>query len=479
MTNETQVAARGSKAAALLESMRAVQQALARPSGLSTEQLKARLQEWQQWVAEMANGLARGPMLGAELATLYEIVRVMNSSLDLTETLGLVMDSLIHLTGAERGCLMLLDEGGNLEIRAAQNFDQEYIDAFELNLSHTVVQEVVDSRRPVLTTNAQRDPRFAAQDSVIGYQLRSIVCVPLCVQQRVIGALYLDNRMRDGVFSQTDLPILAGFARQAAVAIKNARLYTTTERALAARMEELKSLREKLDVANRAQSDFISFVAHELRAPMTSIRGYADMLGQGVLGPLTPQQEQFVETIRRNAKRMQAMVSDLQDVSRIEAGRLRLEAQPMALVDAVESGLQEAREQVEGQSHQLTLEVPEDLPLVQADPERLVQVLAYLLRNACQYTPDGGQVHVRAWLDGGRVRCAVSDTGIGISPEDQAQLFTKFFRSEDPVVREVPGTGLGLCIAKGLVELQGGELEVESQPGEGTTVTFTVPVASG
>jgi len=155
---------------------------------------------------------------------------------------------------------------------------------------------------------------------------------------------------------------------------------------------------------------------------------------------------------------------------------LLLEMKPTALASALESALQAIQGQVEARSQHLTLEVAEDLPLVHADPARLTQILINLLSNAYKYTPEGGGIHLRVWLQDGYVHCAVSDTGIGISPEDQARLFTKFFRSEDPAVRDMPGTGLGLCIVKSLVELQGGEIEVQSQPGQGTTFTFTVPV---
>ncbi len=223
---------------ALLGSMQAVERALTRPSAPSPDQLVARIQEWQQGVTE----IVRQQELGVELATLYEIVGLVSSSLDLAETLDLVMDALIHLTGAERGCLMLLNDEGNPQVRAAQSFDQERLDAYELELSRTVVRETVDTGQPVLTTNAQRDPRFSDQESVIGYHLRSIVCVPLCAREEVIGALYLDNRIRDGVFSEIDLRTLTAFASQATVAIQNARLYTTTDQTLTTRMEELTRL---------------------------------------------------------------------------------------------------------------------------------------------------------------------------------------------------------------------------------------------
>ena len=593
----------GSVATALLASIRAVQGALLRPPGIPPQQLAARLQEWQQLVLELAGGSAAG----AEVAILYEIIGVLNSSLDLNETLGLVMDSLIHLTGAERGCLMLLDEGGNLEIRAVQNFDQESVDSTDLELSNTVVRDAVEGGKPVLTTNAQLDPRFSTQESVVGYNLRSIVCVPLPVRDGVIGALYLDNRIRENVFSDADLPLLTAFASQAAIAIENARLYTMTDQALAARVEELTALQridqelnatldfdrvldltlswalqatraekgtlcilnddgsvravtrlgddelaepetdvlqqamtdqepfliedgrmlvpiryedrtvglldlrrndnvpfqadhvqfagqlaghaamaienarlyEQVQQANQAKTEFVSLVAHELRTPMTSIRGYAEMLLKGMFGKLPAQQEQFIQTICRNVKRMQVQVSDLQDVSRIESGHLLLEIKPTTLADVLEEALQSTQGQVEARSQQLTVEVPGDLPSISADPARLTQVLINLLSNAYKYTPEGGNIHVRAWLENGYVSCAVSDTGIGMSPDDLEKLFTKFFRSEDPAVREMSGTGLGLCITKSLVELQGGEMEVESQVGEGTTFTFTIPVAEG
>jgi signal transduction histidine kinase len=601
--NETGV--RGVKSAAgaaLLESMQAAQQALMRPSGPSPDQMIARLQEWQQLVMELSRGAARG----TELATLYEIIGVLNSSLDLKETLSLVMDSLVHLTEAERGCLMLLDEEGNLEIQAAQHFDQESVDASDLELSQTVVRDTVEGGEPVLTTNAQLDPRFSTQESVIGYMLRSIVCVPLHMRGRVIGALYLDNRARDGVFSQVDLPILMAFASQAAIAIENARLYTITNEELAARVEELTTMQQidrelnasldfervldltlswamrstgaekgtlsildgegtvctvscagdggatepESDVlqlamtsrdpvmtngrrmlipirykertvgllclrsnrelpahpdsvqfagrladhaavaienarlygqvreANQAKSEFISCVSHELRTPMTSIRGYAEMLEKGMVGSLSSQQTEFIRTIRRNAERMQVLVSDLQDVSRIETGQMRLEMGSVAVTDALDSALQATQAQIQARSQHLTVDVPDELPPVYADRARLAQILINLLSNAYKYTPKGGHIGVRAQVQGTYVQCAVFDTGIGMSPQDQQCLFTKFFRSEDPAVRETTGTGLGLCIVKSLVELQGGEVEVESELGKGTTATFTIPVAT-
>ena len=277
---------------------------------------------------------------------------------------------------------------------------------------------------------------------------------------RVIGALSVGNRVSARSFSGHDCQLLLALADYAAIAIENSRLY------------------DEVRLADRAKSEFVSFVAHELRTPMTSIRGYAELLAKGAVGPLTPQQEEFLATILSNAERMQVLVSDLRDISRIELGQLQLELKPVRLTEALENGLEATRAQIDARSQRLELDVPDDLPPVYADPARLEQVLINLLSNAYKYTPEGGQIRVRARRQNGDVHCAVSDSGIGISPEDQARLFTKFFRSEDPAVREMPGTGLGLCIVKSLVELQGGHIIVESQLGRGTTFAFTVPVAS-
>jgi signal transduction histidine kinase len=597
--------------AALLDSIRAVSQALARPTGLPVEQLVARIREWEQMVLDLSEGAERTGEQETELAMLYQINGVLSSSLDLADTLNLVMDSLIQLSGAERGCLVLLDDEGNLDVQAARNFGQKDVSPGEVELSYTVVRDAVEGEHPVLTTNAQLDPRFSEQESVVGYQLRSIACVPFHVRGRVTGALYLDNRMREGAFSEADLSLLTAFADQAAVAIENARLYTMTDQALAARVQELTTLQqiyrelnasldvervlsltlswaiqatgaregalsvledsadqshpkvvhtipsaegrepaklesgvveralasrepiiidrgrmvvpicyegralavldlrrngdgsfrpdlvqfagrladhaavavenarlyEKIRQANEAKSEFVSFVSHELRTPMTSICGYAELLQKGIAGPLTPQQGEFVRTVRNNAQRMEILVSDLQDISRLEAGKLYLEMEPTRLTDALDNALQATQAQIADRSQALTVDVPEDLPPVLADRARLAQILINLLSNAYKYTPEGGEIRVRAWLEGTHVHLAVSDTGIGMSEEDQARLFTKFFRSEDPAVREVAGTGLGLCIVKNLVEVQGGEIAVESELGVGTTFTFTVPVA--
>ena len=228
---------------------------------------------------------------------------------------------------------------------------------------------------------------------------------------------------------------------------------------------------------DRARMEFVSTVSHELRTPMTSVKGYADLLLMGAAGVLTEGQHSFISTIKSNADRLTMLVNDLLDVSRIESGRVVLSPKLMR-IDGVVSLVvtaMEARAAEEGLT--LRSDVPPDLPKVIADPDRVAQIMTNLVANAYQYTPTGGEIVVSARAHGSEVRVSVRDTGIGIMLEDQGKIFDRFFRADDPLVQETPGTGLGLSIVKSLVEMHGGQVWVESELGEGSTFTFSLPIA--
>jgi signal transduction histidine kinase len=250
---------------------------------------------------------------------------------------------------------------------------------------------------------------------------------------------------------------------------------------VAAEMEALSAenarLNQAVQQANLARSRFVSAVTHEIRVPMTSIKGYTDLLRQGVIGPVNEQQLNFLDTIRNNVERMSTLVSNLSDISHIETGRLKMQLADIYLHISLEEALNSLNLKLAEKEQTLTVDLPTNLPPVRADSIRLVQVLHNLLSNAHKYTPPKGKIAVHASPTGSFVRVEVSDTGIGIRPEDQSLLFTQFFRSEDPAVREQQGWGLGLCVAKRLVDIMGGEVGVQSQVGEGSTFWFTVPVS--
>jgi signal transduction histidine kinase len=235
--------------------------------------------------------------------------------------------------------------------------------------------------------------------------------------------------------------------------------------------------------AELARLAFIDFVAHELKQPMTSIQGYARMLELGIGGELNDTQKQFVQVITSNAERLGRLVNDLLEISRLEAGRVRLELAPLQIRPVVDEAITRVQADVEARHHVLSVDVPTDLPAVLADRERLAQILTSLLRNACRYTPDGGTIRItageraRPQLRPDHVLIGIRDTGIGLSPQDLARVGEKFFRASHHLVRSQPGIGLGLAIARRLVELHGGELTVESEPERGSTFSVRIPVA--
>ncbi|HIE37773.1 MAG TPA: GAF domain-containing protein, partial [Anaerolineae bacterium] len=230
--------------------------------------------------------------------------------------------------------------------------------------------------------------------------------------------------------------------------------------------------------ADRAKSEFVSTVSHELRTPMTSIKGYADLLLMGAVGELSDQQRHFLGIIRSNADRLTALVNDLLDISRIETGRVELDLKAVHLHEVVDQVIGTLQGRAQSRGIVLETRVPEDLPAVWGDGARVAQVLTNLVGNAIQYTPPGGEVIVSARPAGDMLEVAVTDTGIGISKENQARIFDRFFRADDPLVQETPGTGLGLPITASLVHMHGGEIWVESELGEGSTFIFTLPLVS-
>ncbi|NQU31186.1 MAG: GAF domain-containing protein [Anaerolineae bacterium] len=233
---------------------------------------------------------------------------------------------------------------------------------------------------------------------------------------------------------------------------------------------------------DRLKSEFVATVSHELRTPMTSIRGYVDVLLMGAAGALTENQVHFLEIIRNNTERLNVLVTDLLDISRIESGRITLAPQPVSLEEITKDVMDnvQSRSKNDEKTMEFSLEITKELPTVNADPERLRQIINNLVENAYHYTPENGHIMVSVHeVNGGdEVQINVQDDGVGISIEDQEQVFERFYRGEDPLVLATPGTGLGLAIVKQLVEMHKGRIWAESsgKVGEGSIFSFTLPV---
>ncbi len=398
-----------------------------------------------------------------ELTFMQHIDRQLNATLDYQEVMSQTLDWALRISHANIGLIAAFHDDGEergLQFLAHKGYPEDIISRYTESLwplERGLIGWAVQQGEASLITDVAADPHY--EPIVPG--MRAQLTLPIRRENRVIGVLALESE-DPNCFDQEALESINRLIEHAAIAIDNARLFQQVQR------------------ANQAKTEFISFVSHELKQPMTSMKGYVDLLMKGLAGPLTDQQRMFLQVVRSNVERMNRLVSDLLDISRLEAGRLRLEMRSLQPEAVSEDAVNAFRQPIEAKGQTLHVEIEPDLPPIYGDHERLVQVLTNLLSNAHKYTPEGGEItfRVRRWEEEGKlyVRWDVIDSGIGISEEDMKRLFTKFFRSSNPRVRDVKGTGLGLTISRRIVELHGGRVEVESELGKGSTFSVLIPV---
>lgn len=252
--------------------------------------------------------------------------------------------------------------------------------------------------------------------------------------------------------------------------------FEVTDHVLARQKNE--HLLESLQQADKLKDQFLGIVSHELRTPLNGIQGFGSILADGLAGELSAEQAHYVHRILDSSDILLGLVDELLDVSRIQAGKFTLERQAVEVSALVKEALVERGTQALEKGLSILNEVPADLPVVDADPRRVRQMLSNLLTNAIKHTPEGGAIALRAHVEGETVRLAVSDTGVGIAPEQLPRVFEAFTQVDMSNTRQVGGVGLGLFIVKMLVEAHGGELGVESEVGQGSTFWFTLPVIS-
>ncbi|HIE25456.1 MAG TPA: GAF domain-containing protein, partial [Anaerolineales bacterium] len=394
-----------------------------------------------------------------ELSIMQRIDRELNASLNTDRAMSTTLEWAMRRSQTDAGFIGNLEEDG-IHIMAQEGYEHqlEYYKDKALPLELPAMIAASESGQP---QTFHLNP--AEQGGLLSGAKTQIV-IPLRREANIVGLIFLESIEK----IEVDLDFLSRLSDHAAIAIANAQLYAEVE------------------AANIAKSDFVSFVAHELKNPMTSIKGYSELLAAGAVGEINKNQANFLQTIRSNVIRMSTLVSDLNDNSKIEVGRLRMDFAPVDITEIVDNAVRSTDKQIAEKKQTISLEVAKNLPKVWADSTRIEQVLVNFLSNSYKYTQEEGHIIIGAeeakneWDPEGApkvVHIWVKDNGIGMTEEDQAKVFTKFFRSEDEKAREAPGTGLGLNITKSLIEMQDGRTWFESKFREGSTFHFTVPVA--
>ncbi len=306
-----------------------------------------------------------------------------------------------------------------------------------------------------------------------------LVLAPLRSGRKLVGVLCVIPGAQFGADERAALdqaaPNLA-IACERESAHHHTRRLATEIRLTAKRLEELNT---ELDVAMRTKDQFLSNISHELRTPLNSIIGFTDLLLTEDLGSLSEQQRDFLETVARNGRHLLELINELLDLQRIAAGRMELRPEPIALAGLLDETAGSVHAQAQKRGHALVVEPPPPELRVLADRGRIRQVLLNLLSNAIKFTPDGGRITVAATAVNGAAtaRVAVTDSGIGIAPDDQAKLFQEFVQLDASASRKYEGTGLGLALSRRLIELHGGTIGVDSEVGRGSTFWFTLPRA--
>ncbi|MCS6835799.1 MAG: GAF domain-containing sensor histidine kinase [Anaerolineae bacterium] len=401
---------------------------------------------------------------------------------ELSPLLNYAMAIALDLFKAERGYLFLQQADGTLEFKVKIDRMGHEIPHPEEAISHTVYEKVIQTSQPFLSVDALTDPSLQDSASVQALQLRSVMCAPLITRSGILGALYVENRSQVAAFHDSDLQTLTFFASQAAVAIENAILNDTLEARVAARTAELQRAMEQLERSwidavdfNRMRTLVLSSVAHDIRSPIALAHSVLETIVSGVLGPLEDKQSEWIERAIHSLKLALELTSDIFDLVKSELGALRLAFKEVNLYDYLKHLFSIAQTMPMQPGVELRFQADDNLPAIVIDPVRIQQVVLNLLSNAQKYTSVGSITLYAQVYDERYALVGVRDTGMGIEPEQQMSIFDRFIQGSQDEATQRRGTGLGLAVSKELVERHGGQIWVESAPGQGSDFRFLLP----
>ncbi len=402
-----------------------------------------------------------------ELRALGEVSQAVNSTLDLETVLSTIAAKAVQLSATDGGAIYVFDQQRQeFELRATHGTDEAMIAAIReqgIRTDERIIARATAQRAPVQIPDLGKEPSSPIVNIVIRAGYRAVLVVPLLRPGETVGTLVV-RRKQPGEFPQSTVELLETFADQSVLAIQNARLF-----------HEIEEKGSELEIASKHKSQFLANMSHELRTPLNAILGYTELILDSIYGEPTEKMRTVLERLQSNGRHLLGLINDVLDLSKIEAGQLTLSLNDYSLGDMVH-GVVSAVEPLAAEKRlAFTAQVAPDLPSGRGDERRLSQVLLNLVGNAIKFT-DKGEVAIRASVTNGAFTVAVCDTGPGISAADQAKIFEEFQQADSSITRKKGGTGLGLSIAKRIIEMHGGRIWVESEPGKGSTFYFTLPV---
>jgi signal transduction histidine kinase len=378
-----------------------------------------------------------------------------------------LVEHAVRLCEAERAFLFRFD-GSLLRAAASYNASLELRDFVDNNPiapgRHTISARAALERQTVHVPDVQADPEYAyvVRDE---QPIRTTLSVPMLKGDDLIGTITI-YRLELKPFTQKQIALVETFADQAVIAIENVRLF-----------EEIQDKNHQLQMASENKSQFVSSMSHELRTPLNAIIGLTDMLVTNAARFGTEKAKEPLQRVNRAGTHLLGLINQVLDLSKIEAGKLELNPQTVQLAPLIDEVVGTARPLAEQNKNRLTVEGQDDLGVLTVDPMRLRQILLNLLSNACKFTKDGevGLRGCRASGGGEWIELSIADTGIGMTPEQQAKLFEEFSQADATTAQRFGGTGLGLAITRKLARMMGGDVTVKSQPGKGSTFTLRLP----
>ena len=381
---------------------------------------------------------------------LIEIARDLASTLDLDVLLERIVQAAAEVSGSEAASILLFDDvTQQLYFQVATNLDEPTMRGLVIPLEGSIAGWIVANRKPIRIVNAQEDPRlFANVDRVTGQSTKSLLGVPLITKNKVVGVLEALNKEK-GKFSDGDESMLSVLGAQAAVAIENARLFQ--------------------------QSDLISEFVHELRTPLASLSTATYLLLRPEMS--REQQEQIIRNIHSETLRLNSLASSFLDLARLESGRVQFHKTSFNVADMLYECKDVMNSKADEEKLHIDIETPDKMPALEADRDKIKQVVLNLLSNAIKYNRPEGSITLRGDFSATEVLVAVQDTGIGIPEDALPHLFQKFYRVRENEMKAT-GTGLGLSICKQIVQGHGGRMEVKSKIGVGTAFTVRLPRSS-